>query len=129
MLLIANYVAPSSIEGVGVFAADAIPAGTLIWRLEPGLDRLLPCGEVPGLPAPAQAFVDRYGYPSPHDPEMIILEIDNGRFMNHSPRPNTRFDTPDAGYTRCDIAAGEELTCDYAEFMAGFEPPQEWASA
>ena len=33
MMLVPTYVAPSRIEGVGVFAADDIAAGSLIWRL------------------------------------------------------------------------------------------------
>lgn len=128
MLLIPTYVAPSPIEGVGVFAAEPIAAGTVIWRLEPGLDRLLSQEEIVSLPPSAQAFAERYGYPAPGDPNLVILEMDNGRFMNHALRPNTRFDEPDAGYARRDIAPGEELTCNYAEFIAGFEVPEEWAA-
>ena len=121
MLLIPTYVAPSSIEGVGVFAAEDIPAGAVIWRLEPTLDRLLRREDIATLPAVHQAFVERYGYPYPHDPEVTIVELDNGRFMNHSTAPNTRFSDPDTGFTRLRIAAHEELTCNYAEFDPSFE--------
>lgn len=121
MLLIPTYVAPSSIEGVGVFAEAPIAAGTLIWRLDPALDRLIPRGEVAGLDPLFQRFVERYSYPYPHDPDRLIVELDNGRFMNHSDAPNTVFSDPDAGFTLRDIAAGEELTCNYAEFDPGFE--------
>lgn len=121
MMLVPTYVAPSPIEGVGVFAAEPIPAGTLIWELAPGLDRLIRRDEVKGLPPVLQAFVERYSYPYPHDPEQLIVELDNGRFMNHSDRPNTVFSDPDGGYTLRDIEAGEELTCNYAEFDPGFE--------
>jgi uncharacterized protein len=120
MLLIPTYVAPSRIEGVGVFAAEEIPAGTLIWRLDPTFDRLLTIEQIAGLSDVHQTFVERYGYPYPHDPSLIIIELDNGRFMNHSPQPNTRFDDPDAGYTRVAIPAHEELTCNYAEFDPSF---------
>jgi SET domain-containing protein len=121
MMLVPTYVAPSRIEGVGVFAAEPIPAGALIWQLEPRLDRLIARGEVAALPPALQDFVERYSYPYPHDPEQLIVEVDNGRFMNHSERPNTVFSDPDAGYTLRDIAAGEELTCNYAEFDPSFE--------
>ena len=121
MLLVPTYVAPSSIEGVGVFAEAPIAAGTLIWRLDRSLDRLIPQNEVAKLEPLFQRFVERYSYPYPHDPNLLIVELDNGRFMNHDDAPNTRFSDPDAGYTLRDIAAGEELTCNYSEFDPGFE--------
>jgi hypothetical protein len=64
--------------------------------------------------------VTRYGYPYPHDPRLTIIELDNGRFMNHSTAPNTRFSDPDEGFTRVGIAAHQELTCDYSEFDPSF---------
>ncbi|HEY0626901.1 MAG TPA: SET domain-containing protein [Allosphingosinicella sp.] len=121
MMLIPTYVAPSKIEGVGVFAAEDVSEGAQIWELAPSLDRLIHKDEVAGLPPPLQDFVERYSYPYPHDPDQLIVEIDNGRFMNHSEHPNTRFDDPDAGFTRRAIKAGEELTCNYAEFDPTFE--------
>jgi uncharacterized protein len=120
MMLIPTYVAPSRIEGVGIFAAEDIPAGALIWRLEPALDRLLTKEEIAALPEPHQAFVERYGYPYPHDTSVTIVELDNGRFMNHSTAPNTVFSDPDSGFTRIAIPAHEELTCDYSEFDPSF---------
>lgn len=120
MMLVATYVAPSPIEGVGVFAAEDIAAGTLIWRLDTSLDRLLSRDEIEGLPPVHKAFVERYGYPYPHDPSVTIVELDNGRFMNHSTIPNTRFSDPDAGFTKIAIRAHEELTCDYSEFDPSF---------
>jgi len=50
-----------------------------------------------------------------------VVELDNGRFMNHSEAPNTRFDNPDAGFTLRAIEPGEELICNYAEFDPSFE--------
>ena len=121
MMLVPTYVAPSPIEGVGVVAAEPIARGTLIWQLAPALDRLIHSSDIPSLPPLFQEFVERYGYPYPHDPNQLIIELDNGRFMNHSDRPNTIFSDPDAGYTVADIAAGEELLCNYAEFDPTFE--------
>ena len=120
MMLIHTYVAPSSIEGVGIFAAEDVPAGTLIWRLDPSLDRLLSPEQIAALPAIHREFVERYGYPYPHDQRLTIIELDNGRFMNHSTAPNTRFSDPDVGVTTLAIAAHEELVCDYSEFDPNF---------
>ncbi|MEA3001292.1 MAG: uncharacterized protein QOH81_80 [Sphingomonadales bacterium] len=121
MLLIQSYVAPSTIEGVGVFAGEAIPAGALIWRLDSGFDRLIRQDEIAGLPETFRTFAERYGYPYPHDPSLVVLELDNGRFMNHSSAPNTCFTDPDSGYALRRIEAGEEITCDYSEFDPAFE--------
>lgn len=126
MLLFATNVAASPIEGVGVFAAEPIPAGARIWELEPRLDRLFPIDELDSLPPAAQAFARRYGYVSGDDRTKWVLELDNGRFMNHSTSPNTRFDAPDGGYAIRDIAPGEELTCNYADFLADFAAPEGW---
>ena len=120
MLLVPTYVRPSRIEGVGVFAAEDIPAGTLIWRLDERFDRLIHRRDVAGQPETLRQFIDRYAYPYPHDPDLLIVELDNGRFMNHSDAPNTVFSDPDAGFTRRAIAADEELLCDYGEFDPGF---------
>ena len=77
--------------------------------------------EIERLGEPQRAFVDRYGYPHTTKPGLTILELDNGRFMNHTPEPNTDFRNPAAGYAIRDIAEGEEITCDYEQFAPGTE--------
>jgi len=121
MILVPTYVGPSEIEGVGVFAAAPIPKGTQIWLLDESFDRVLTEDDVARLGAAQQAFVDRYGYPHSRDPRLTIVEIDNGRFMNHRERPNTDFTDPAAGCAIRDIAEGEEITCNYEEFAPGTE--------
>ncbi|MEQ8435617.1 MAG: SET domain-containing protein [Oceanicaulis sp.] len=120
MLLIDTYVGPSAIEGVGVFAAEFVRAGQLIYRFEPGFDRLISPAELAAMPEPIRRFVDRYTYPHPADPTLLVLDADNGRHMNHSLDPNTNF--ADAVYGRAikDIAPGEEIICNYAEFEPNF---------
>ena len=121
MMLVNTYVAPSAIEGVGVFAAEPIAAGTLIWKLDPDFDRLLDKASVARQPAFTREFIERYTYPYPDDPNLLVLEVDNGRFMNHDATgPNTDFSSATAGFAVRDIAAGEELTCNYGEFDPGF---------
>jgi SET domain-containing protein len=51
---------------------------------------------------------------------ITVLEFDNGRFMNHSDAPNTDFTDPDTGWAIRDIAAGEEITCNYRDFDPSF---------
>jgi len=121
MMLVPTYVAPSRIEGVGIFSEVPIPAGSVIWRFDPMFDRLITEGQVEDLSEALRTFVDRYGYPHMTQPGLIVLVGDNGRFMNHSPQPNTVFTDPDFGYAKVDIEAGCELVCDYAEFDPAFQ--------
>jgi SET domain-containing protein len=121
MLLIPNYVGPSAIEGVGVFAAAPIKKGTAIWSLDDRFDHVLTAADVATLGEEQRAFVERYGYTHTTRPELIVLEMDNGRFMNHASQPNTDFTDPVVGWAIRDIAEGEEITCNYAEFEPGFE--------
>lgn len=121
MLLVSTYVAASEIEGVGVFAAKPIRKGVLIWRLHPEFDHLIPSEAYDALPEIMKELLDRYAYPSPDRPGFLVYEVDNGRFMNHSDAPNTDFSSHGGGWAIRDIAAGEELTCNYYEFYEGFE--------
>jgi SET domain-containing protein len=120
MLLIPNYVGPSAIEGVGVFAAAPIAKGTAIWSLDERFDQVLTAADIAALAEEQRSFVERYGYTHTTRPELTVLEMDNGRFMNHSDKPNTDFTDPVVGWAIRDIAEGEEITCNYAEFEPGF---------
>ena len=62
MLLISTYVAPSSIEGIGVFAAEPVARGGLMWSLNPKFDVFVRPDEIEGLPAHMQDFIARYSY-------------------------------------------------------------------
>ena len=121
MMLKRTFVAASDTAGVGVFAAEPIQAGELIWKLDPNFDRLIHLKDLETYPPHMQEFMVCYGYPHRENPNYLVLEVDNGRFMNHSERPNTRFDEFTAGYAIQDIQIGEELLCDYSEFDPGYE--------
>lgn len=121
MMIVPNYVGPSAIEGVGIFAAAPIRAGQAIWILEEKFDLLLSAEDVASLDPLQREFIERYGYRHMTKPGMTVLEFDNGRFMNHNDRPNTDFRDPVTGYALYDIAVDEELTCNYGEFDPGFE--------
>lgn len=120
MMLVSTYVAGSDVEGVGVFAAEPIAAGTLIWRYEPDFDRLVPASWLEDQSQMMQDFLRKYAYPAHDRPDMLVIEIDNGRFMNHTNEPNTDFTKIVEGYALRDIAAGEELLCNYSEFDPEF---------
>jgi len=120
MMIVPTYVGPSEIEGVGVFAVEPIPAGTVIWKLDERFDHLLNAGDIESMPPLQRQFVARYGYPHMTRAGITVVEFDHGRFMNHSTRPNTNFTDANMGWATRDIAPGEELTCDYGEFDPSF---------
>jgi SET domain-containing protein len=125
MLLITTYVAQSQIEGLGVFSGEFVPRGSLLWSLNPKFDIFVHETEIGALPPHMRTFIARYSYPHLEMPGYRVVDVDNGRFMNHSLAPNTDFRIFDKGYALADIAEGEEITCNYHEFdpdFMGFMP-------
>jgi SET domain-containing protein len=114
MLLVKTYLAASTVHGIGLFAAEPIAEGTVLWRFDPRIDRRFTKAERDDLPEPAARFVATYCYPEFVSSETYLLDGDHARFMNHSATPNTDCSV-DTVATR-DIAAGEELLCDYGQF-------------
>lgn len=115
MFLVPTYVSRSSIHGHGVFAARAIPAGTLVWEFTEGVDWRIEASTMERFPEPFQSRLREWSYRE--ESGRYVLCGDNAKFMNHSESPNC----DDAGeFTRSlrDIEAGEELTCDYRAFDA-----------
>lgn len=126
MFIINTYIAKSDIEGVGVFTAEDLAKGQVISKFEPEFDRLVPTEDYLNAPPHLKALLDRYAFPHPEKPELIVYEVDNSRFMNHSETPNTDYSDFAAGRALHDIRAGEELTCNYNSFFTGYEllPPE-----
>jgi uncharacterized protein len=122
MLMVKTRIAPSSIAGIGVFADQDIPAGTVTWRFMPGYDLLLTQSAIDALPEPARSsLLDLAYYHAATD--CYVLCADNARFMNHADEPNTAGVHVDDEIERDDIATrdirvGEEMTCDYRLFDA-----------
>lgn len=113
------YLAPSAIEGLGVFTANHISHGELVWKFDPEFDQIFSTDYVKAQPEHVREFLERYTYAHPSDPRLMVLDSDEGRYMNHSGRPNIDFSDPEIGVALRDINAGEELTCDYSQFTIG----------
>jgi SET domain-containing protein len=120
MMIVPAYVGPSAIEGVGIFATDPIVAGTAIWTLDERFDQLFHPSDLDAMNDLQRSFIERYGYPHMTRAGLTVVEFDNGRFMNHAEEPNTDFTDPNIGWAIRDIAAGDEITCDYREFDPSF---------
>jgi hypothetical protein len=121
MMLVRTRVAPSAIHGLGLFAVDDLPGGTPIWRFEPGFDRLFTAKQFSVLPLEAQAHLRWFAYMDKPSGAWV-LSGDHSCFMNHSPDPNSGAPsgatTPITTVALRDIAAGEELSCNYWDFDA-----------
>jgi SET domain-containing protein len=119
MLLVPTRLAQSPIHGFGVFAVAPIRKGTPVWRFEKGLDMEFSQDIVPTLPEHVRTFFSHYGYVD-RNVGRIILCFDDARFVNHSDVPNVATDYAQDSHgldvALRDIAAGEELTMDYAGF-------------
>lgn len=118
-MIIKNYVAPSDIHGVGVFAGEDITKGTCIYEFVEGVDVVMTRDQAAAYGAEFARFMRIFAYVDPADRTMVI-SIDNSRFMNHADQPNTAWDERYGWATR-NIEKDHEITCDYFAFW--FEPP------
>ena len=115
MLVVRTTIRQSDIHGSGVFAAEPIKAGSLVWVYTPRLDAELQLTRFPDV---AQDFIRHYG--NEVSPGFYLLCGDGARYMNHSEQPTITSDG-DRNYALRDISVGEEITCDYREFDIAFE--------
>jgi hypothetical protein len=104
----------SAIEGDGLFATADLPAGTPVARLG---GRLVTTAELARLIAtadadPAEPYVDSVTVAE--DAHLVLPPGTMVHAGNHACDPNLWLDGPDTLVTRRPVAAGEELTVDYA---------------
>lgn len=119
-------VRPSQVHGLGVFAVTDIPAGTQWWSM--GVDEAITISRtqfvtlVQSASSPASealmAGLQEYSiYLRALD--LMVLIPDNGRYVNHSDAPNSAARVDGMilySVAERDIAAGEEITEDYATY-------------
>jgi SET domain-containing protein len=126
MLLVKVRIETSKISGIGLFANQFIPKGTVIWVFQPGFDIRIHKNELEELPRIAREAFLKYCYLNVTTNKYILC-FDDARFFNHSDFPNCiEADSPDGeeeGITVAarDILPGEELTSDYRDFDADYE--------
>lgn len=124
MLLVKTKIGPSKIHGIGVFAAEFIPKGTIIWKFVPNFDLKFTEDEIKKFPDITQKAIFWYRYISLHS-GLSIFCSDDARFYNHSDNPNTMGidldDTEGEGgdIALKDIQIGEEITYDYKDPKEG----------
>jgi SET domain-containing protein len=118
MLMVRARVAPSDLHGLGLFAAEFIPRGTIVWTFVAGFDHTFTQSQLLALPLHVRERVLFY-CDGDFDPATGVhtLSGDDARFTNHSNQPNTA-NAPDGISTLAirDIQSGEEITWDYRSF-------------
>jgi hypothetical protein len=116
MLRVRTYLAPSSIHGIGVFAAESIPKGTVVWRYDSSLDQRVTVVAFDGMPQIVQDFLVKYAW---KQGDSWWFCSDNFRFVNHSRTPILRGPVEDPSWSSIavrDIYLGEELTENYSDY-------------
>jgi SET domain-containing protein len=121
MLLTDHYISKSEIHGMGVFSAEFIKAGAVVWVYNCVLDIKIQEDKLVGLPEHVIARIKTHAEYFPAE-RHFILGTDGDYYMNHSDDPNL-LDGGDKMFASRDISIGEELTCDYRIVkVATFDP-------
>lgn len=119
MLLIRTYLAPSPISGIGLFTAEDIPKGKMIWDYFPPIDITFSPEEwnelSVNLSTPSFAMIRNYVY---KENGKYILCTDNAQFMNHHSSSFNVVNTDDlkSMYALRNIEKDEELFCHYGDY-------------
>ena len=121
MLHIETYLAPSKIDGLGLFTKVYIKKGTVIWTFNKEFDRCMDDKIKRSLPIHIQKFIERHGFKD-KESGYWVLDGGNDLYVNHSTDPNViEYGDIENGVTRKLVAArdiheNEELTENYMEF-------------
>lgn len=123
MILVKTKLDKSNIHGIGIFAKEFIPNGTVVWQFNRAFDLVLSKEEVDQLSDAAREQFLNYAYVSKKTGHYILCS-DDSRFFNHDLNANTKCQVPknpDSDealicFATKDIQLGEELTNNYKEF-------------
>ena len=119
MLTITSFIERSEISGLGVYTAERILKGSVIWIYNPSIDLTYDEEQWQQLKnsISAQSFanIQRYSY---KELGKYIMCTDNAQFMNHSTKLCNVSNSSDLKemFANRDIEQGEELLCDYFEY-------------
>jgi len=85
MLTIKTYLAPSQIHGIGLFSAEYIPAGKVVWKFNDFIDKILPEDEFVRTCRQVNPSTLQHLLSSSYKRNGKYFYItDNARFINHS---------------------------------------------
>lgn len=121
MLTVKASAKPSKIEGIGLFADEKIPKGTVTWRFNPHFDIIFYPKKVKQMSAKHRWLINRYAFLSAAT-KKYVYSIDDSRFTNHSSVKNnidiiqTNGELEVLGVANRDIEKGEEMLINYRTF-------------
>lgn len=124
MMTVKTVLGPSKIHGIGLFADQFIPKGTIVWEFTPILDIELSEETLNCLPEKAIKYYKKHWYRSPKTGNCVLC-FDDTKYINHSENPNCADvdgfigEAPDVALR--DIQIGEEITLDYRIIDADWE--------
>jgi len=119
MLKVKTYLDKSAVHGIGIFAAEDIAAGTVIWEFNPLVDLEFPPDRWEALRRTVCDIsfqeVEKYAY---KEKNRIVVCLDNAQFMNHDATTFNVSNSPDGNTmtARIPIPARQELLCNYFEY-------------
>lgn len=88
MFLIKTEVKASSIHGMGLFAAQSVKKGQIIWEWKPYSQVTFSLAAYNRMRKIEKSFLETYGFVFEDE---WIVPLDNGRFVNHSFTPNIEY--------------------------------------
>lgn len=115
MLKVDTFTAQSEIHGKGLFAAEFIPKGTIIWKFDPEFDKVISESEFLSLEGNERDHWEIYSFRFNNE---FYLCGDDGIYFNHKETDYNCDEDPVNNTTIAnrDIQKGEELTTNYENF-------------
>ncbi len=122
MLTVKTKIKDSKIHGLGLFADQFIPKGTVIWKFTPGFDQKFTKEQILSFPDLLQVYIYKYSWKSSKS-MLYCFSSDSGKYFNHSDDPNALSEYKDGEEEVIttaikDIQAEEEITDNYSSFEA-----------
>lgn len=118
MLTVETYLKESPGRGIGLFAKNAIPKGTIYWIRNEEFDRVFSDKTISEYDRLTSDFIITYGFLETNG--NWYLCSDNAKYSNHLSRSNTTIIFNSSGLVQSHVASklihpDEEIFCDYSE--------------
>ena len=124
MLIVKTRLGLSKIHGIGLFADQNIPKGTMVWEFDSLIDIYIPKSNLKKIPLSSQEQLLRYIFLDKIRKKYLLCG-DDARFFNHSDKPNCDDGIDNITIAIRNIKKGEELTVNYKVFYGDIKEHEE----